>query len=274
MSGLRFTLVTPVLNGEAFIGSTLESVARQSHPHWRYLIMDGGSTDGTLRIAKEFAEGDERVSLVSATDDGMYDAVFRGFDLDDGEVCGWINADDLLFPWTLSVVGDAIDAGHRWVTGCDAFWDDQGRLMHVDVPPLYPQSLIRRGWFSGKGLGWIQQEGTFFTRELLELLTVEQKEEIRGMKLAGDFGLWKAFAEHTPLEVLSTVTGGFRMHGSNMSRLALAGYYEEIRQLGGRSAPRLIRSVYRLIAGIGGGLRQRRAHAAFMSSRMSDGRDT
>ena len=196
----------------------------------------------------------------------MYDAILRGLELDDGEVCGWVNADDRLFPWTLSVVSDAIDAGNRWVTGCNAYWDDQGRLIYVDLPPLYPRSLIRRGWFHGRGLGWIQQEGTFFTRELVELLTVKERETIRGMKLAGDFGLWRAFAKHAPLKVLSTLTGGFRVHTTNMSRLSMADYYGEVRQLGGRSAPRIVRSLYGLVAGVGGGVRQRRAYKEFMHS--------
>ncbi|RME57159.1 glycosyltransferase, partial [Candidatus Parcubacteria bacterium] len=98
MSDLRFTVVTPVLNGEKYLAETIESVIGQSYPHWRYFIMDGGSTDKSLEIAYRYAESDERITVVSGKDKGMYDAVFKGFEMDDGEICCWINADDKFFP--------------------------------------------------------------------------------------------------------------------------------------------------------------------------------
>ena len=243
MDSPRFTVVTPVLNGERYISETIESVLAQSYPHWRYIIMDGGSTDSTLAIANSYAETDDRITVASGKDKGMYDALFKGLELDDGEICCWINADDKYVPWSFSIVADAVLNGHDWVTGYHAFWDMHGRLITTGLPRMYPRWLIRAGYCHGRGLGFIQQESTFFTRKLLSRLSNEQLNTLRGMKLAGDFGLWKFLAEHSSLYELQTVIGGFRVHESNMSGSAMEEYYEEVKQLGGKYLPYFIKEI-------------------------------
>lgn len=245
MGKLRFTVVTPVLDGEMYLAETIESVIGQSYPHWRYFIMDGGSTDRTLEIANRYAAEDERITVISGSDRGMYDAVFKGFELDNGEICCWINADDKFFPWSFSIVSEAIKSGRQWVTGQSAHWDERGRLFRVGLPRVFPQRLIRTGYFHGRGLGFIQQEGTFFTRALLRKVSCERMEMIRQAKLAGDFALWKALAPHSPLTVLPTVTGGFRIHEANMSRMGMDAYYKEVKQMGGKHLPWIAKLLFR-----------------------------
>jgi len=245
MRKMWFTVVTPVLNGEKYLAETIESVIGQSYPHWRYIIMDGGSADRTLEIANVYAEADDRISVVSSRDKGMYDALFKGLEADDGEICCWINADDKFFPWSFSIVADAVNEGDDWVTGIPSFWDDKGRLFLIDLPRIYPQRLIRTGYFHGRGLGFIQQEGTFFTRKLFSKLSHERIEQIRSMKLAGDFLLWKSLAEYSRLKLLRTVIGGFRTHEANMSKLSMEKYYDEVKEAHGRNVPDIFKTIYR-----------------------------
>lgn len=242
---LKFTVVTPVLNGEKYIAETIESVIDQSYPHWRYIIMDGGSTDATVEISRKYAELDSRISVLSEPDQGMYDAVIKGLQSDDGDICCWINADDKYVPWSFSLVADAVNKGHEWVTGINAYWDSQGRLCFLDFPTIYPRKLIKSGYFNGKGLGWIQQEGTFFTRRLFSKLSRQQIEKIRSMRLAGDFLLWKLLAEHSALKPLQTILGGFRMHEGNMSKLSMVQYYDEVRKSKGKYVPGLFKILFR-----------------------------
>jgi len=244
MSELRFTVVTPVLNGEKYLAETIESVIGQSYPHWRYFIMDGGSTDNTLAIANQYAETDERITVVSGKDKGMYDAVFKGLEMDDGEICCWINADDKFFPWSFSIVADAVQAGHEWVTGIPALWDVKGRLSLVAMPRIYPRKLIRSGYFHGKGLGFIQQEGTFFTRRLLSKISSDQINRIKNMKLAGDFLLWRSLSKHSELKLLRTVLSGFRSHDANLSKLSMEKYYDEVKEAGGKNVPIILRQIF------------------------------
>ena len=82
-----------------------------------------------------------------------------------------------------------------------------------------------------------------FSRKLFSRLSNEQLNTLRGMKLAGDFGLWKLLAEHASLYELQTVIGGFRVHESSMSGSAIEKYYEEVKQLGGKYLPNFIKEI-------------------------------
>src|SRR5262249_32605979 len=100
----RITLVTPSLNQGAFIGETIESVAAQEYPDLEYLVMDGGSVDGTHEIVARHAIVS---GFVSEADRGQAHAINKGFAKATGELLGWLNADDLLEPGTLRRIADA-----------------------------------------------------------------------------------------------------------------------------------------------------------------------
>ena len=109
------SIVTPCLNAAATIGRTLGSVASQGYPGVEHVVVDGGSTDGTLELLAQFPE----VKVISEPDDGLSDAVNKGIALATGELVGWLNADDWYLPGALAAVGEAADANQRaeWFTG-------------------------------------------------------------------------------------------------------------------------------------------------------------
>ena len=109
------SIVTPCLNAAATIGRTLDSVASQSYPGVEHVVVDGGSTDGTLELLAQFPD----VKVISEPDDGLSDAVNKGIALASGELVGWLNADDWYLPGALAAVGEAADANPRaeWFTG-------------------------------------------------------------------------------------------------------------------------------------------------------------
>jgi glycosyltransferase involved in cell wall biosynthesis len=255
----RYVIVTSVLNGARYLGATLASVDAQTYGNWIHYVVDGGSTDATLEIVAKSAETEPRRELVTGPDRGMYDGIFKGFDRahNDGgtqdDIYFWLNADDLIAPWALATMAwffDALNAD--WLTAFPAQWDAEGRLASVYPVAWYPQSLVRAGLFNGRALGWIQQESTFLTRRLLDLVPASRLEEIRTAKLAGDFLLWREFARHRPLLTVPAVVGGFRNHGGNASVQKQDVYYEELRRGGAFLLPvpfdRLARGVYWLIA--------------------------
>ena len=86
------SIVTVVYNGEAFLERTIKSVLAQNWPNIEYVIVDGGSTDGTLEIIKKYQ--DRIAYWNSAKDKGIYDAMNKGISLCTGEWVGLINADD------------------------------------------------------------------------------------------------------------------------------------------------------------------------------------
>ncbi len=98
----RITIVTPSFNQGRYLEQTILSVLNQNYPNLGYVVMDGGSTDGSVDIIQRYAS--ELTFWTTGPDGGQADAIARGFSLDDGEICGWVNSDDLLLPGALEFV--------------------------------------------------------------------------------------------------------------------------------------------------------------------------
>ena len=100
------TIITVAYNSEATIKRTIESVLSQTYRNIEYLIIDGGSTDKTVQIAKELQasfteESGKSMTIISEPDNGMYDALNKGVRLAKGQLIGNINADDWYEPWAV-----------------------------------------------------------------------------------------------------------------------------------------------------------------------------
>lgn len=104
-----FSIVTPSYNQGAFIRTTIESVLTQDYPRIEYRIMDGGSTDNTLQIIKEY-EHDPRLHWVSERDKGQSDAINKGLQHISGDIVAYLNSDDIYLPGTLRRVVDYFEA--------------------------------------------------------------------------------------------------------------------------------------------------------------------
>lgn len=91
----KFTIVTVVFNGEKVIEKTILSVINQTYKNFEYIIIDGGSTDDTLSIIKNY---NHQINLwISEKDKGIYDAMNKGVDLSSGQIVQFLNAGDLFF---------------------------------------------------------------------------------------------------------------------------------------------------------------------------------
>ncbi|MEZ5892058.1 MAG: glycosyltransferase family 2 protein [Parvularculaceae bacterium] len=225
---MTFSIVMPALNGARFIGEAIASIEAQTDSDWELIIVDGGSTDGGLEIAKARADKDSRIRVFTGPDSGMYDALLKGFAAARGDWLSWLNSDDLYTPWALASVRRHVGAhGGEWVTGAPGCWDESGRLRSVRPAGRYIQTQIAAGWHHDHLLGYLQQESMFFSRSLFERLSDEDLARIRAMRFAGDFLMWRLFASHAPLNVIPSVLGGFRRHGGNMSAANSQTYRDE-----------------------------------------------
>ena len=135
------SIVTPCLNAAATIGRTLDSVASQSYPGIEHIVVDGGSTDGTLEILAQFPGA----KVISEPDEGLSDAVNKGIALSTGELVGWLNADDWYLPGALAAVAEAAEAnpGAEWFTGGCPIVDGKGNKIRGGVT-AYKNFLLGR----------------------------------------------------------------------------------------------------------------------------------
>src|SRR6185436_4307781 len=106
MSRPLVTIITPSYNQGSFIRATIESVLSQGYPELEYIIMDGGSTDETASIAREYAS---RLTFISEKDKGQSHGINKGFQIARGSVVAWLNSDDLYLPGSIRTAVEALD---------------------------------------------------------------------------------------------------------------------------------------------------------------------
>lgn len=214
----KITLVTPAYNSAATIEKTIQSVLNTQYPNLEYMIIDGGSTDGTVEIIKQYEAYLDY--WVSEPDKGMYDALQKGFDRSTGEIMGWINSDDLVGQQALEKVNrifrDLPDI--EWITSLyPGIWDDTGLMVENMPMPGFSKQAFFQGEYSYVGdftIEQIQQESTFWRRSLWEKSGAKLDQSLR---LAGDFELWARFFQYADLVGVRVVLGGIHLHPDQMT---------------------------------------------------------
>ena len=119
----RITIITITFNSAATLEETIRSVTMQDYPALEYVIIDGGSTDGTLDIVQKYK--DQIQIVVSEPDKGISDAFNKGIARATGEIIGIINSDDILLPGALQAVADAYDPRVDVYSGIILFWNEK-----------------------------------------------------------------------------------------------------------------------------------------------------
>jgi glycosyltransferase involved in cell wall biosynthesis len=210
----KISLVSPVFNSSRYLEATLRSVLSQGYPNLEYVVIDGGSTDGSLDILRKY-EG-QLHSWISEPDRGMYDAINKGFARSSGELMGWISATDMLHAGSLFVVGSVFRTFPQveWITGRPTGFSDDG--MGAEILKLRRWS---RWPFLAGANRYIQQESTFWRRSLWERAGSRVDDSRRN---ASDFELWVRFFRFAKLYSVDALIGGFRSHPDSLGLQNLA----------------------------------------------------
>ncbi len=218
MSYPKISIVTPNFNKVQYLEKTILSVLSQGYPNLEYIIIDGGSSDGSVDIIKKYEN--KLAYWVSEQDDGVYYAIKKGFDHSTGEIMAWIGSDDMYHPNSFFTVAQVFSDCPRvsWLVGAQASYDEKSRTVGVENSPYFNHlSFLMRDF------QWVQQESTFWRRELYE--------KVGGLgtdyKLAGDFDLWMRFSRYEKMYITNALIGGFR-HSEDQLSKNLDVYFREV----------------------------------------------
>jgi glycosyltransferase involved in cell wall biosynthesis len=204
MGAPTISIVTPSFNQGTFIERTVRSVLGQGYPSLQYVIMDGGSTDGTLEILQPYRRLFHY--FYSRPDQGQADAIACGFEQTSGEVMAYLNSDDLLAPGTLHFVAAYFDQHPEvdFVYSHRCIIDAHDQVIgHWYLPP-HLDYLMRR-W------DLIPQETCFWRRRLFAAAGNVDK----SYRFAMDYDLFVRMMAHGKFRRLDRFLSAFRQHGAS-----------------------------------------------------------
>jgi len=201
------TIVTPSFNQARFLEATIESVLNQDYPRIEYIVLDGGSTDGSVDILRKHA--DRLATYVSEPDRGQTDAINRGFGMAHGEILAWLNSDDVYYPGAVSEAVAYLQAHPEvgMVHG-EAHYLDEAGLAVAHFPSARTSHLDLR-----RGAPRIAQQAAFFRATAWKMVGPLDPT----FQYAMDYDLWVRISAVTTLAYVPALWAGFRLHGESKS---------------------------------------------------------
>ncbi len=210
----KISIVTPTLNQASFIEATIQSVLDQGYPDLEFIVMDGGSTDGTIDILRKY---EKHLTWFSGKDRGQSDALNKGFRMTSGEILAFINSDDAYEPGALRKVGIffATHPHAEWLTGKCRVIDPRGREIRRLITAYKNFWLFFKSYNALLIVDYISQPATFWRRELID--RAGPFDESLHFSMDYDFSL--RIGKLTRLWVMDDYLARFRIHPASKSGL-------------------------------------------------------
>jgi len=206
MSFPKFTIVTPSYNQGQYIEKTIDSVLSQGYPNLEYIIIDGGSKDGTVEIIKKYER--HLAYWVSEPDRGQSHAINKGMEKASGQYLTWLNSDDWYLPNALNLMAEmfAKNPAIGMVVGAGRMIDQSGKVIHHFSPT---QKITLDSMYAWLNRGSFLQPSSAFTREAWHLAGKIDE----NIHIALDLDLWLRMARAGVLfETTSSVLSEALIH--------------------------------------------------------------
>jgi len=209
---MRISVVTPSFNQARFIERTIRSVLEQGRVDVEHIVIDGGSTDGTLDILRRY-EG--RIAWVSEKDRGQAHAINKGLTRATGQIVAWLNSDDTYEPGALDRVAHHFtgDPDCRWAYGKCRIVDEDDREIRTFIT-RYKNLLLARYTFPRLlAENFVSQPAVFWRRGLLDEIGYLNEQEHFCM----DYDYWLRVGSRYPAGVIPEYLANFRYHRASKS---------------------------------------------------------
>jgi glycosyltransferase involved in cell wall biosynthesis len=204
------SIVTPSYNQARFLESTIQSVLAQDYPRLEYIIVDGGSTDGSVEIIQKY---EKRLSWwVSEKDQGQTDAINKGFARAGGDILAWINSDDTYEPGAVAAAVRLLQEKPELglVYGNANYINETGDMIGQFPAAQTDYRRLRQGYVH------IPQQAAFFRAVLWRQVGPLDP----SFYFAMDYDLWVRIASRSQVKFVSQTWAGFRMHSAGKTILA------------------------------------------------------
>lgn len=205
------TVLTVCLNHAEFLNDAIASVLTQEYPSVQHIVIDGGSTDRTIEILKSHSH----LEWISEPDNGVSDALNKGFKRAKGEFIVWLNADDFLLPGTLNAIAEA-PKGTEIILGQVKETDRGGKPIRVIENQPRSFGDLLRYWIPNS---FIAQPGIFLSRSFLESIKLGDGNILdETFRYAMDYDLWlRVFALSPSVHYINRPVAAFRTYGENLT---------------------------------------------------------
>ena len=212
------SIITPSYNQARYLESTIRSVLDQDYPHIEYIVIDGGSTDGSVEILRRYSE--RLAGWVSEKDRGQTDAINKGFARARGEILAWLNSDDTYEPHAIREAVQFLQERPEigLVYGDANFIDENGGVIGRFPAAQTDYRRLRQGYVH------IPQQAAFWRADLWRKVAPLDP----SFYFAMDYDLWVRLAALAPLLFTPRVWANFRLHSQGKTIRADARCWDEM----------------------------------------------
>lgn len=200
------SVLTTVYNRSQFIGECIESLQQSKFQDYEHIIVDDRSSDNSVEIAQRYAEGDSRIKvLVNDKNLGDYPNRNKAASLANGKYIKYLDADDLLGPWMLDIMVDAMETHPQCALGLIDYTDN---TLHT-AKPLAPREAFEAHYSGTMNIFNRSPLGAILRKDVFDTLG-----GFSGKRMVGDFEMWHVIAQSYPIVAIPHMLSFYRRHNA------------------------------------------------------------